>query len=184
MKLAPQSRLPQSYPKSYPQKWWVTLIYPQLPWLKIIAYTQLTNFNNQSLIMIRQHAMTSALLSVNDACEKQLRDHELPTSIEGFLIVTESFSYLVDDLDWDQGDGKQASILLMDAKMSEYFAEREELQECFAGVALYQEWVEVTGLLRESGIGAFERQLYRIDQLTVLVENEDESISRIAINLP
>lgn len=126
---------------------------------------------------------SSIIYSVDNASEKQLRDHELPTTIEGFLIVTESFSYLVDDLSWDQGNGKQASILLLDASIATQLGEHEELEECFGGVALYQEWVEISGLLRASGIGAFERQLYRIDSLQVLIENEDESVSRIAINL-
>ncbi len=121
--------------------------------------------------------------SIEEACDKQLRDHELPTTIEGFLIVTESFSYLVDDLHWDQGNGKQASILLLDSRIADLLAEQEALEECFGGVALYQEWVEITGLLRESGIGAFERQLYRIDSLHVITENEDESINRIEVNL-
>ena len=128
--------------------------------------------------------MSSIIYSVENACEKQLRDHELPTTIEGFLIVTEAFSYLVDDIDWDQGNGKQASILLSDASLADRLEEHEELQECFGGVSLYQEWVEVTGLLRESGIGAFERQLYRIDVLQVLTENDDETVNRITINLP
>jgi len=126
----------------------------------------------------------STIYSVDNACEKQLRDHELPTSIEGFLIVTDSFSYLVDDLSWDQGNGKQPSILLLDASLADRLAEHEELEECFGGVALYHEWVEVTGLLRESGIGAFERQLYRIDALQVLIEADDESVNRIDISLP
>ena len=43
--------------------------------------------------------------------------------LEGFLIVTESFSYLVDDLSWDQGNGKQASILLLDASLADQLAE-------------------------------------------------------------
>mgnify|MGYP005998524381 CR=1 FL=1 len=128
--------------------------------------------------------MSSIIYSVENACDKQLRDHELPTTIEGFLIVTETFSYLVDDIDWDQGNGKQASILLSDPSLADRLAEQEELQECFGGVSLYQEWVEVTGLLRESGIGAFERQLYRIDALQVLTENDDDSVNRININLP
>lgn len=123
------------------------------------------------------------IYSVEQACEKQLRDHELPTSIEGFLIVTESFSYLVDDLSWDQGNGKQPSLLLLDSSLADRFEQQAELEECFGGITLYQEWVEVTGLIRESGIGAFERQLYRIDSLHVLTENEDESINRIEINL-
>jgi hypothetical protein len=123
------------------------------------------------------------IYSVKQACEKQLRDHELPTSIEGFLIVTESFSYLIDDLCWDQGNGKQPSLLLLDSSLADRFEEQAELEECFGGVALFQEWVEVTGLIRESGIGAFERQLYRIDSLQVLTENEDESIGRTEINL-
>ena len=127
--------------------------------------------------------ISSVIYSVDNACDKQLRDHELPTSIEGFLIVTESFSYLVDDISWDQGNGKQPSILLLDTSLAEKFAKHEEMVECFGGVSLYQEWVEVTGLLRESGIGAFERQLYRIDALQVLTENDDESVNRIAINL-
>ncbi|HCM04711.1 MAG TPA: hypothetical protein DIC30_01745 [Oceanospirillales bacterium] len=126
---------------------------------------------------------SSVIYSVDNACEKQLRDHELPTTIEGFLIVTETFSYLVDDIDWDQGNGKQPSILLLDTSLADKLGEHEELEECFGGVALYHEWVEVTGLLRESGIGAFERQLYRIDQLLVLTENDDETVNRIAINL-
>jgi hypothetical protein len=126
---------------------------------------------------------SSVIYSVDNACEKQLRDHELPTTIEGFLIVTESFSYLVDDIDWDQGNGKQPSILLLDASLADKLEEHDELEECFGGVSVYQEWVEVTGLLRESGIGAFERQLYRIDQLLVLTENDDETVNRIAINL-
>ncbi len=126
---------------------------------------------------------SSVIYSVDNACEKQLRDHELPTTIEGFLIVTENFSYLVDDIDWDKGNGKQPSILLLDASLADKLGEHEELEECFGGVALYHEWVEVTGLLRESGIGAFERQLYRIDQLLVLTENDDETVNRIAINL-
>ena len=127
--------------------------------------------------------ISSIIYSVDNACEKQLRDHELPTTIEGFLIVTESFSYLVDDIDWDQGNGKQPSILLLDASLADRLGEHEALVECFGGVSLYQEWVEVTGLLRESGIGAFERQLYRIDSLQVLTENEDESVNRIEITL-
>jgi len=127
--------------------------------------------------------ISSTIYSVDNACDKQLRDHDFPTTIEGFLIVTESFSYLVDDLSWDQGNGKQPSILLLDASLAQRLSEHEELEECFGGVSLYQEWVEVTGLLRESGIGAFERQLYRIDALQVLIEAEDESVSRIAINL-
>lgn len=127
---------------------------------------------------------TPITYSVDSACNKQLRDHELPTTIEGFLIVTDNFSYLVDDIDWDQGNGKQPSILLLDTSLADRFGEHEELQECFGGVSLYQEWVEVTGLLRESGIGAFERQLYRIDSLQVLTENDDESVSRIMISLP
>lgn len=122
--------------------------------------------------------------SVNDACEKQLRDHEMPTTIEGFLIVTESFSYLVDDINWDQGGEKQPSILILNTNIAEELSQHDELEECFGGVSLYQEWVEITGLLRASGIGAFERQLYRIDNLQVLTENEDESINRISINLP
>jgi hypothetical protein len=121
--------------------------------------------------------------SVEEACEKQLRDHELPSTIEGFLIVTESFSYLVDDLSWDQGNGKQPSVLLLDASIADRLAKHEELDECFGGVALYQEWVEVTGILRASGIGAFERQLYRIDSLQVLIEEEDESVSKFSIEL-
>ncbi len=120
---------------------------------------------------------------VDNACEKQLRDHELPTTIEGFLIVTESFSYLVDDLAWDQGNGKQASILLLDTSIAESLGKQEALEECFGGVALYQEWVEVTGILRASGIGAFERQLYRIDALNVLIEDEDETVHTLEINL-
>lgn len=125
----------------------------------------------------------SPLYSVEDACDKQLRDHELPSTIEGFIIVTEFFSYLVDDIDWDQGNGKQPSILLMNTRLADKLGEHEALEECFGGVALYQEWVEVTGILRESGIGAFERQLYRIDALSVLTENDDESVNRIAIDL-
>ncbi len=121
--------------------------------------------------------------SVEEACEKQLRDHELPSTIEGFLIVTESFSYLVDDLSWDQGNGKQPSVLLLDASLADRLAKHEELDECFGGVALYQEWVEVTGILRASGIGAFERQLYRIDALNVLIEEDDESVSKFSIEL-
>jgi hypothetical protein len=121
--------------------------------------------------------------SVEEACEKQLRDHELPSTIEGFLIVTESFSYLVDDLSWDQGNGKQPSVLLLDASLAEQLAKYEALEECFGGVALYQEWVEVTGILRASGIGAFERQLYRIDSMSVLIEEEDESVSKFSIEL-
>lgn len=125
----------------------------------------------------------SALYSVEEGCNKQLRDHELPSTIEGFLIVTETFSYLVDDLDWDQGNGKQPSILLLDPSLADRLNKHEELIECFGGVSLYQEWVEVTGILRESGIGAFERQLYRIDALKVLTENDDESVNTIEINL-
>lgn len=123
------------------------------------------------------------IYSVEEGCEKQLRDHELPTTIEGFLVVTESFSYLVDDIDWDQGNGKQPSILLLDASLADRLSQNEELIECFGGVSVYQEWVEVTGILRESGIGAFERQLYRIDALQVLIENDDETVSRIVIDL-
>jgi len=126
---------------------------------------------------------SSIIYCVDNACEKQLRDHELPTTIEGFLIVTESFSYLVDDLAWDQGNGKQPSILLLDANIAESLGKQEALAECFGGVALYQEWVEVTGILRASGIGAFERQLYRIDALNVLIEDEDETVHTIEINL-
>lgn len=117
-------------------------------------------------------SMNCKIYSIADACEKQLRDHELPTTIEGFLIVTESFSYLVDDLAWDQGDGKQASILLLDAKIADALAQHEELEECFGGVSLYQERVQVSGLLRQSGIGAFERQLYRIDSLKIFIEED------------
>jgi hypothetical protein len=127
--------------------------------------------------------MSSIIYSASEASEKQLRDHELPTTIEGFLIVTESFSYLVDDLAWDQGNGKQPSILLLDSTLAEAFEQHEKLDDCFGGVALYQEWVEVTGLLRKSGIGAFERQLYRIDSLHVLIEEEDESVSKLTIDL-
>jgi hypothetical protein len=126
---------------------------------------------------------SSPLYSVDEGCTKQLRDHELPSTIEGFLIVTESFSYLVDDLDWDQGNGKQSSILLLDPSLADRLNKHDELIECFGGVSLYQEWVEVTGILRESGIGAFERQLYRIDALKVLTENDDESVNCIEINL-
>ena len=121
--------------------------------------------------------------SVEEACEKQLRDHELPSTIEGFLIVTESFSYLVDDLSWDQGNGKQPSVLLLDASLAEQLSKYEALEECFGGVALYQEWVEVTGILRASGIGAFDRQLYRIDSMNVLIEEEDESVGKFSIEL-
>lgn len=127
--------------------------------------------------------MTVTTYSPSQACEKQLRDHELPTTIEGFLIVTESFSYLVDDLSWDQGAGKQPSVLLLDSSLAQTFEQYEVLEECFGGVALYQEWVEVTGLLRDSGIGAFERQLYRIDSLQIVVENENGSVSKLAIEL-
>jgi hypothetical protein len=127
--------------------------------------------------------MSSIIYSVEDACEKQLRDHELPTTIEGFLIVTESFSYLVDDLSWDQGNGKQPSIILLDSSLADALSEQEALEECFGGIALFQEWVEVTGLLRESGVGAFERQLYRIDSLHVLIEEEDESVNKLTIEL-
>lgn len=129
-------------------------------------------------------ASSTPYYSVYDACEKQLRDHEMPTTIEGFLIVTESFSYLVDDINWDQGGEKQPSILILNADIAEQLSQHDKLEECFGGVSLYQEWVEITGLLRASGIGAFERQLYRIDNLNVLTENADESISRISINLP
>jgi hypothetical protein len=125
----------------------------------------------------------SQYYSVEEACEKQLRDHELPSTIEGFLVVTESFSYLIDDLSWDQGNGKQPSVLLMNATIANSLSQYDELTECFGGVALYQEWAEVTGILRESGIGAFERQLYRIDSLNVLIEEEDESVSRFTIEL-
>lgn len=126
---------------------------------------------------------SSPLYSVDEGCTKQLRDHELPSTIEGFLIVTETFSYLVDDLDWDQGNGKQPSILLLDPSLADRLNNHEKLIECFGGVSLYQEWVEVTGILRESGIGAFERQLYRIDALKVLTENDDESVNTLEINL-
>jgi hypothetical protein len=129
-------------------------------------------------------SIPSIVYCVDNACEKQLRDHELPTAIEGFLIVTESFSYIVDDLAWDQGNGKQPSILLLDANIAESLGKQEALEECFGGVALYQEWVEVTGILRASGIGAFERQLYRIDALNVLIEDEDETVRSLEINLP
>jgi len=112
------------------------------------------------------------IYSIEQASEKQLRDHELPTTIEGWLIVTEHFSYLVDDLHWDQGDGKQPSILLQGPEIYQALDQCEELDECFSGVALYQEEVTITGLLRESGIGAFERQLYRIDQLNIHMEDE------------
>jgi len=129
------------------------------------------------------HSTPSTYYSVEEACEKQLRDHELPSTIEGFLIVTESFSYLVDDLAWDQGNGKQPSVLLLNAHIADALGQYDELSECFGGVALYQEWVEITGILRASGIGAFERQLYRIDSLSVLIEEEDESVSKFAIEL-
>ncbi|MEH6448364.1 MAG: hypothetical protein V7765_06825 [Oleispira sp.] len=129
------------------------------------------------------HSTPPTYYSVEEACEKQLRDHELPSTIEGFLIVTESFSYLVDDLAWDQGNGKQPSVLLLNANIADALGQYDELSECFGGVALYQEWVEVTGILRASGIGAFERQLYRIDSLSVLIEEEDESVSKFSIEL-
>lgn len=127
--------------------------------------------------------MNSTIYSTTDACDKQLRDHELPTTIEGFLIVTESFSYLVDDLSWDQGSGKQPSIILLSSTIADALSVHEELDECFGGISLYQEWVEVTGLLRESGIGAFERQLYRIDAMHVFIEDEDENVSKLTIEL-
>lgn len=117
--------------------------------------------------------MSSIIYSTTEAVDKQLRDHELPTTIEGYLIVTEHFSYLVDDLSWDQGEGKQPTILLHDNRLADAFSQYEELTECFGGVALYQEYVQITGLLRASGIGAFERQLYRIDQLQVLIDDEE-----------
>jgi hypothetical protein len=129
------------------------------------------------------HSTPPTYYSVEEACEKQLRDHELPSTIEGFLIVTESFSYLVDDLAWDQGNGKQPSVLLLNANIADALGQYDELTECFGGVALYQEWVEVSGILRASGIGAFERQLYRIDSLSVLIEEEDESVSKFSIEL-
>lgn len=126
---------------------------------------------------------SSIMYSVTEASDKQLRDHELPTTIEGFLIVTESFSYLVDDLSWDQGNGKQPSIILLNSTIADALSVHEELDECFGGISLYQEWVEVTGLLRESGIGAFERQLYRIDAMHVFIEDEDENVSKLTIEL-
>lgn len=123
------------------------------------------------------------IYSIEEGCDKQLRDHELPTTLEGFIVVTETFSYLIDDIDWDQGNGKQPSILLLDASLADKLGKYEELVECFGGVSVYQEWVEITGILRESGIGAFERQLYRIDALQVLTENDDGSINRTVIDL-
>lgn len=119
--------------------------------------------------------MTAQTHSVESAIEKPLRDHELPIHIAAFIIVTEHFSYLVDDLHWDQGNGKQPSILLHGPAIYNAINEQQdsndELIECFSGVALYQEEVVITGLIRESGIGAFERQMYRIDKLEILLED-------------
>lgn len=115
-------------------------------------------------------------LSVSEAVHKELRDHELPCVIEGWLIVTEHFSYLVDDINLDNGSVHQPSVLLAGPDIYHSCTTSDQLVPHTAGLVLYQEWAEVRGVLLETGCGIAERQLYRMEYCRIITEDEQELI--------
>lgn len=116
----------------------------------------------------------SKKLSVIDALDKELRDHEMPSEIQGTIVVTANFAYLVDDLQAELSGCQQPAILLHTSDIAEQLDGK--VPESMGGLALYIEPCTIKGILMPSGVGLFERCLYRINQLVVKPQGEPEVV--------
>jgi hypothetical protein len=110
-------------------------------------------------------------LGVIEALDKQLRDHELPSDIKGYLVVTEYFSYLVDDKNAELSGCQQPAILIQGPEIASQL--EDKIPQAMGGLTLYIEPCTVRGILLSSGVGLFERCLYRINTLEIAPPDAD-----------
>ena len=104
-------------------------------------------------------------MSVVEALDKPLRDHELPSDIKGYIVVTEYFSYLVDDKNAELSGYQQPAILIQGPEVAKRL--EDKIPQSMGGLTLYIEPCTVKGILLSSGVGLFERCLYRINTLEI-----------------
>ena len=105
-------------------------------------------------------------MNVEQALGKELSLHELPLTIAAFIVVTPYFSYLVDDLEWENGGRQQGRILVNSPEVADLLIDR--LPHAVGGLALFQEACEITGILKTTELATFPRQLYRVCELAVM----------------
>lgn len=108
-------------------------------------------------------------INVIQALEKQLRDHETISTVEGHLIVTEHFSYLVDDHSQEAGQQQQPALLVDSPHLATLL--EEEFEEQTGGLALHHLYCQVTGTLSNSGLGLLPRFIYNIQEIEIALED-------------
>ena len=105
------------------------------------------------------------MITVEEAASRELRVHELPVTIRGYLIATAGFSYIVSSLESENSLEKQPSILLNTPDICKTL--EQTLPDSTGGLAMFQEECVVSGILATTGLSVFERCLYRISELAV-----------------
>ena len=113
-------------------------------------------------------------MKIEEVVVKEIRKHEYPITLEGYIVVTPYFSYIVSDILKDNSSEKQASILLNSPEIAE--ALPSELLLGVGSMVLLQAECCITGILKETGIAPFERMLYRVSELQIFPEECDEII--------
>ena len=104
-------------------------------------------------------------ITVEEAVSRELRVHELPVTISGYLIATAGFSYIVSSLENENSLETQPAILLNTPEICKKLL--QILPDSTGGLAMFQEACVVSGILATTGLSVFERCLYRISELVV-----------------
>jgi len=113
-------------------------------------------------------------MNIEEAVVKELRKHEYPVTLEGFIVVTPYFSYLVSDMMKENSLERQASILLNSPEIAE--ALPDDMLLGVGSMVLLQAKCRITGILKNTGIAPFERLLYRVSELKMFPEGHSEFV--------
>jgi len=108
-------------------------------------------------------------LSVAQALDKELRDHEFPSTIEGHLIVSENFSYLIDDATLEASGQPQPALLVNTPHLATLL--EDEFTEQTGDLVLHHLYCQVTGTLANSGMGIFSRFIYNVNEIEIAMED-------------
>lgn len=111
----------------------------------------------------------SQVLTVAQALDKQLRDHEFPSTIEGHLIVSENFSYMVDDATLEANGQSQPALLVNTPHLATLL--EDEFTEQTGDLVLHHLYCQVSGTVANSGMGMFKRFIYNVSEIEIAMED-------------
>ncbi len=104
-------------------------------------------------------------MAIEQALHKPLAMHELPVTLQAFIVVTPYFAYLVDDLECESAGGQQGRILVNSPEVADLLI--DQLPHSVGGLALFQEACRISGILKRTELATFPRQFYRVSELVV-----------------